>query len=258
MKVEWQNPAATRALDWCAIGSLVVLATGFLLGGYHTLFVPINELWRVTPDALLEVTTYFGDALFMLMALLLAQRRPEILWLGLIAALLSTLSSNTLKSIFDAARPGTILPPDSFRLVGPLYFSRSFPSGHAITAFVLAGTLGFFASPGIRRALLGAAFVVAFSRVGVGAHWPLDALAGAAVGCGCVRVAALIAPRLDWGLKPVAQRVLVLLLALTAIWILSSAIVYPAAIWLVRPVAVAALVLTAWNYLWKPYFGTTG
>lgn len=257
MKVVWNNPPATRTLDFCAIGSLIFLATWYLLGGYHTLFVPLNELLRLAPAALLEVTTYFGDALFMLMVLLLCQRKPEILWLGLLAALFSALGSNALKSIFDAARPGTALPLDSFRLVGPLYFTRSFPSGHAITAFVLAGTLGFFSSPNIRRALLAAAFVVAFSRVGVGAHWPLDVLAGAAVGCGCVRFAALLAPRLSWGLKPATQRVLVILLTLTALWTLSSALVYPAAIWLVRPVAAAALTLTAWNYLWKPYFGAT-
>ncbi len=242
-----------RFLDACAVSALIFLALWYALGGYHALFVPINESLRPLPDALLELVTYLGDAVFALMILLLLQRKPEILWLGLLAALISTLASNGLKNLFDAARPGTVFPLDSFRLVGPLYFSRSFPSGHAITAFTLAGVLGCFATPAARNALMTTAFAVAFSRVAVGAHWPVDVLAGAAIGCGCVRFAALIAPRLNWGLNPVAQRVFVLLLSAIAVWSLTFEPVYPAAAWVAHPLAVSALVLTVWNQLWKPF-----
>lgn len=245
--------AQPRFLDLWAAGALIFLALWCALGGYHALFVPVNELMRPLPDAVLEVITYMGDALFALSALLLLQRRPEILWLGLLAALFSTLASNGIKDLFVAARPGSVLPPDSFRLVGPMYFSRGFPSGHAITAFTLAGTLGCFATPKIRRTLMVAALVVAFTRVGVGAHWPADVLAGAAVGCGCVRLAAFIAPRLSWGISPMAQRIFEIALAGVAAWTLGAAPVYPAAIWISSPLALAGLMLTTWNYLWKPF-----
>jgi len=241
-----------RFLDYCAGGALIFLAAWYLIGGYHALFVPINEVWRFAPDALLEVINYGGDAAFALMVLLLCQRRPELLWLGILAALISALASNGLKHLFDAARPGTALPLDSFRLVGPLYFSRSFPSGHSITVFVLAGTLGLFAGPAARRGLMAAAFIVAFSRVGAGAHWPLDALAGAVIGCACVRLALSIAPRLRWGLRPGVQRLLQLALAGICAWSLSQVPDYPAAVWVAWPLAVTALGLTIWNYLWNP------
>ncbi|MEK6805624.1 MAG: phosphatase PAP2 family protein [Pseudomonadota bacterium] len=250
-------PPDPRFLDRCALGALIVLAVWYGLGGYHALFVPINESLRVAPDALLEVITYCGDAVFALMVLLLMQRKPEILWLGLLAALMSTAASNGLKSLFDAARPGTALPLDSFRLVGPLYFSRSFPSGHAITAFTLAGVLSCFATPAVRRSLMTAAFVVAFSRVAVGAHWPVDVLAGAAMGCGCVRLALLLTPQWTFGMRPGVQRLFQLLLCGVAAWSLGEAPVYDAAAWVAWPLAVAAIGYTVLNYLWKPSFNAT-
>jgi len=56
----------------------------------------------------------------------------------------------------------------------------SFPSDHAAGSFALAvGMLG--AGPGYAW-LLALAAAIAVARVAVGAHWPTDALAGAAIG----------------------------------------------------------------------------
>ncbi len=58
---------------------------------------------------------------------------------------------------------------------------NSFPSGHAATSFAGAIILGYLfhrALPG----LLALAALVAVSRVYVGVHYPLDVLAGAALG----------------------------------------------------------------------------
>ncbi len=58
---------------------------------------------------------------------------------------------------------------------------NSFPSGHAATSFAGAAILGYL----FRRALPGLfalAALVAFSRVYVGVHYPLDILGGAALG----------------------------------------------------------------------------
>lgn len=57
----------------------------------------------------------------------------------------------------------------------------SFPSNHSANNFALARTVQFFA-PTFAVAAYIFAFVVAFSRVYVGVHFPGDALAGAVVG----------------------------------------------------------------------------
>jgi membrane-associated phospholipid phosphatase len=59
--------------------------------------------------------------------------------------------------------------------------STSFPSGHSASAAAFAVAIGDVL-PALRRPLRGAAFIVAFSRVYTGVHYPGDVLVGAAVG----------------------------------------------------------------------------
>jgi undecaprenyl-diphosphatase len=65
----------------------------------------------------------------------------------------------------------TLLPPDQF----------SFPSGHTITAFSVAITLGHF-YPDLLLGLLFCAASVAASRILLGMHFLSDVVAGAAIG----------------------------------------------------------------------------
>jgi undecaprenyl-diphosphatase len=67
----------------------------------------------------------------------------------------------------------SILPPDKY----------SFPSGHAITAFAVAISVGLF-YPELQGCLLAAAFLIATSRIILGMHFLSDVLAGAAIGAG--------------------------------------------------------------------------
>ncbi|HWG83834.1 MAG TPA: phosphatase PAP2 family protein [Deinococcales bacterium] len=60
-------------------------------------------------------------------------------------------------------------------------FTTSFPSGHATRAFALAVAAALL-WPRWRWPLLLAAAWVGFSRAYIGAHWPLDVLAGAVLG----------------------------------------------------------------------------
>jgi undecaprenyl-diphosphatase len=65
----------------------------------------------------------------------------------------------------------TLLPPDQF----------SFPSGHTITAFAVAVSLGI-SYPAMALGLIFCAVSVAASRILLGMHFLSDVLAGAAVG----------------------------------------------------------------------------
>ena len=84
-----------------------------------------------------------------------------------------------LKRSFGRKRPcalephcwATLLPPDQF----------SFPSGHTITAFAVALSLGAF-YPVLLTGLLFCAASVAASRILLGMHFLSDVLAGAVIG----------------------------------------------------------------------------
>jgi undecaprenyl-diphosphatase len=64
-----------------------------------------------------------------------------------------------------------ILPPDKY----------SFPSGHTITAFAVAVSVGLF-YPYLQGCLLIIAFLIAMSRIVLGMHFLSDVLAGSALG----------------------------------------------------------------------------
>src|SRR5580704_10437220 len=98
-----------------------------------------------------------------------------------------------LKRAFGRRRPcamephcwATLLPPDQF----------SFPSGHTITAFAVALSLGAF-YPAMLPGLLFCAASVAASRILLGMHFLTDVLAGAAIGSAVGSVAAVTVARL--------------------------------------------------------------
>src|SRR6202050_3138130 len=79
----------------------------------------------------------------------------------------------------------TLLPPDQF----------SFPSGHTITAFAVAISLGAF-YPALLPGLLFCAASGAASRTLLGMHFLTDVLAGAAIGSAVGSVAGATAARL--------------------------------------------------------------
>ena len=64
-----------------------------------------------------------------------------------------------------------ILPPDKF----------SFPSGHSITAFAVALSVGLF-SPDLQGVLLTVALLIASSRIILGMHFLSDVLVGSTIG----------------------------------------------------------------------------
>jgi undecaprenyl-diphosphatase len=102
-----------------------------------------------------------------------------------IALISTSLLVVVVKRIVRRTRPAEELhssaPPDRF----------SFPSGHTAAAFALAIAM-FGASPILVPGLLLLAICVAYGRMYLGVHYPLDVAAGAAIGLVTGSIVALI------------------------------------------------------------------
>ncbi|MDQ2984911.1 MAG: phosphatase PAP2 family protein [Actinomycetota bacterium] len=118
---------------------------------------------------------------WLVLALVLAVlwRRPTVFLQVAIADALAGALSYALRVSIDRDRPPLDYPrPEPLvHLPG----SGSIPSGHATAAFACATVLAFWA-PRFAVPLFLLAAAIAFSRVYVGVHYPLDVLAGAALG----------------------------------------------------------------------------
>ncbi len=122
-------------------------------------------------------------AIWLLIAIIAALywRRPAIFLYVALADLLAGVSSSLLRHAIGRERP-----PLRFPEPHPLVHvpgNPSFPSGHAATSFACAATLAWL-TPLSPVALYVLAALIAFSRVYVGVHYPLDVIGGAALGLG--------------------------------------------------------------------------
>lgn len=134
-------------------------------------------------DPLVVGVTYAGSfgALWILLGVAAAVvlRRPGVALAVPAVVLLADLSASGVKNIVDRERPELALEGIDTLIDTPS--SPSFPSGHAATSFAAAVILAA-ALPSLAPALFVLAAAVAFSRLYIGVHSPLDVLAGAALG----------------------------------------------------------------------------
>lgn len=89
--------------------------------------------------------------------------------------------SRVFKEIIDRGRPGEVLTDVNFGYGIPMT-GPGYPSGHTTVAFAIAVVLSPYLPRWLRWGLYALAAVVAFSRVYLGAHLPLDVVGGAAYG----------------------------------------------------------------------------
>lgn len=108
-------------------------------------------------------------------------RRPILPCAGLTALCVwsADLLSLGLKALTDRERPFEAVPEPEPLLTGTV--GSSLPSGHAATSVAGALILALVAGRAV-PALFPLAAAIAYSRVYVGAHYPLDVVAGAALG----------------------------------------------------------------------------
>jgi membrane-associated phospholipid phosphatase len=155
-------------------------------------FFYLNELLSKTPNLQYNLVQ-FGDALisYSLFTIFILYA-PKIWEVLLTSSMMSLIVSALLKKIFAVPRPAAIFDNDSFTIIGKtLVGSTSLPSGHSITTFIITSTLFFAFTPAhlnnyakIFRAIffIIIGLFIAFSRVGVGAHYPFDVIVGSIIG----------------------------------------------------------------------------
>jgi undecaprenyl-diphosphatase len=151
------------------------------------LFILLNQQWTAGwLDVAMPFLTDFDHWRIPVIAGLLialargsTETRVGVLFAILAVVVADQVSSSGIKPIVDRARPFHAIE-GTRQLVGA--FSSSFPSSHAANTFA-AGT---FLALRFRRwwPVLLVPIVVSYSRVYVGVHYPLDVVAGAAIGAG--------------------------------------------------------------------------
>lgn len=151
------------------------------------------QTWVVThrlpsldqPMLLLSAVGWLGLCWLFIATVLAAFRRLAWRDVGGLALALATavlLSDYVLKPAIHRARPFLTTP--AIRVIGPLSPRASFPSGHAAATFAGAVVLGYIV-PEARLVWWLLAVAIAYSRLYLGVHYPLDVMAGAAIGAVC-------------------------------------------------------------------------
>ena len=168
-------------LGMCLLFALGLIALG-QTGDWYSGFLPAQAASQVLPPWLWESLTTLGDGRVQLALMLpFCLRYPRVFWALVVGALLAGAMSRGLKVWFDLPRPAAVIDASQITIIGARLTAHSFPSGHTVSAFsfVVAwlALLGWRALP-----IVAIAALAGFSRVAVGAHWPVDVLAGALIG----------------------------------------------------------------------------
>lgn len=226
--------------------ALFLLALLALSGANVPAFHAINTLTRALPDDFWACVTALGDTLPAFAVLLvLVARRPDAAAAALIAVLLATLATHAIKYGIPLPRPAAVLDDSQLHIVGPRLNSRAMPSGHTLAAFAVAALIsGHTLTWRAWLPVIALAVLIALSRIAVGAHWPTDVLAGAAIGWLAGFAALWLASVCRMCQARAVHWLACLLFACGTLWLLfdfDSG--YAAARWLERAVAALALLL---------------
>jgi membrane-associated phospholipid phosphatase len=181
-----RRPAAAL---WAALAGLaltLVACLGALDGGVsgveRTVFRWVNELpgWLERPMWALQLLGVLVTPLVVAAVVLVVGRWRLALALVLLAPLKLVAEREVLKKLLERQRPGQNEPGAILRDVPPA--GLSFPSGHAIIAVGMATLLWPYLGTRGRVVAALLAVAVGVARVYLGAHNPLDVVAGAGLG----------------------------------------------------------------------------
>lgn len=152
----------------------------------------VNEWWSSPVlDQVLPWFTYLGSHIavivFVILSWILTKQRKVLYRLTLLYGIQSAVIYG-LKFLIKRERPLFFLDMASKLSKGPgEILDPSFPSGHAVYAFMMA-TLLAARFPGYRAVFFILAGLIAWTRVYLGLHYPTDAVAGILLGYGITKL----------------------------------------------------------------------
>lgn len=151
-------------------------------------FVIINHAHTAFFDMFFKALTFLGDGIsaLLIVMFLVTINRKRLAGSLLISFLVSGLLSCIFKTMFHSPRPHSYFGTESLVRSVPgvvVHGSNSFPSGHTITAFAMFALLALAAKHKWQTYLfLFTAWLIGYSRVYLGQHFPADICAGSFVG----------------------------------------------------------------------------
>jgi undecaprenyl-diphosphatase len=146
------------------------------------LFLLLNNLNTPWLDPVFLSITHLGNgAVAGMLVLLLFPVRKDMAVKTALAALAGGMLAALFKEVIASPRPPAVFGAH-IHILGKKMIGNSLPSGHTATAFGLAFGLKGLVPRRAYIAALAAACLVGYSRIYIGAHFPLDVVLGAAAG----------------------------------------------------------------------------
>jgi len=178
-----------RADAWAVLGGLVVLAacmfivrSGEVGSVEEAVFHAINGLpdFLQAPVWLFQIPGILVFPLLVALVALLLRRYRLAAAMALSVPIKLLLERRVVKVLVERQRPGTSISDAILRDASPT--GLSFPSGHAVLAFALAGLLAPYLGRNGKLVVYSLAALNGVARIYLGAHNPLDIVGGAGLG----------------------------------------------------------------------------
>lgn len=178
-----------RADAWAVLGGLVILAvcmfivrSGEVGSVEEAVFHAVNGLPDLlqAPVWLFQIPGILVFPLLVALVALLLRRYRLAAAMALSVPIKLLLERRVVKVLVERQRPGTSVSDAILRDASPT--GLSFPSGHAVLAFALAGLLAPYLGRNGKLVVYSLAALNGVARIYLGAHNPLDIVGGAGLG----------------------------------------------------------------------------